>query len=97
VLGVPQAVARRVVQEVVTRTLRQFDRIYAGHFPAEPGLLEAAAMAPTPADGAPATAEPARGEGADPAFAAAAQAIERRILRVLRHVVLPEMRARLSA
>ncbi len=93
VLGVPQSVARRVVQEVVTRTLRQFDSVYSGHFPDEPGLLDAAATAPTSAAGAPAAAEPARGQGVDPS---AAQAIERRILRVLRHVILPEMRARLS-
>jgi serine/threonine-protein kinase HipA len=92
VLGVPQAVARRVVQDVVARTLRQFDRVYAAHFPDEPGLLMGAA-------GTPGTADPVAGEGADLAWASAASpesAIQRRILRVLRYVVLPEMRARLS-
>lgn len=85
-LGVPRQAAVRVIQDVITRTFRQFDRLYAEHFPDEAGLL-------TPARDL-ATAEPAR-DGADQP--GAALAIERRILRVLRHVVLPEMRTRLAA
>jgi len=93
VLGVPRQAASRVVQDVVARTLRQFDRIYAEHFPGEAGLLLADNDA-DPAirdgldDGLQATSEPA---------SSANLAIERRILRVLRHVILPDMRMRLLA
>lgn len=91
VLGVPRQAARRVVQDVVTRTLRQFDRIYAEHFPAEAGLLSAEhkAVGLTP-DGHEV-------EGLDNAsnMVSGDLAIERRILRVLRYVIFPEMRARL--
>lgn len=91
VLGVPRPVARRVVQEVVARTLRQFDRILAAHFPAEPGLLDGSVMEFV--DTAAASSQfNSAGQGA---LASAGTAIERRILLVLRHVVLPEMRTRL--
>jgi serine/threonine-protein kinase HipA len=86
VLGVPRQAAQRVVREVTTGTLRHFDRLYAQHFPDEAGLLTAARE--------PAAAEP---EPNAPEPPGAALAIERRILRVLRHVVLPEMRTRLAA
>jgi serine/threonine-protein kinase HipA len=92
VLGVPRPVARRVVQEVVTRTLRQLDRVYAGYFPAEARLLNDAAPESTSVDDAVASAGPWRGQEIDPSMA---PAIERRILRVLRYVVLPEMKNRL--
>lgn len=91
-LGVPRPVAQRVVREVVTRTLRQFDRVYAEYFPAEAGLLDDASPQRSAVDDAVAGAHRRRGQGIDPSLA---PAIERRLLRVLRHVVLPEMRDRL--
>jgi hypothetical protein len=83
---VPRQAAQRVVQDVLTRTFRQFDRLYAEHFPDEAGLLTAGRD-----PGVTETAE------SGPDQQRAALAIELRILRVLRHVVLPDMRARLAA
>jgi serine/threonine-protein kinase HipA len=79
VLGVPRPVAQRVSQEVVNRALRYFDQVYARHFPGEAGVL------------APAAAVAAHSEDRQ----TPPRAIDHRLLRVLRHIVLPEMRARL--
>ncbi|MFO1337064.1 MAG: HipA domain-containing protein [Burkholderiaceae bacterium] len=104
VLGVPRPVALRVTRDVVTRVLRHFDRIYAVHFPGEAALSVADGPAHAD-DGAalvPATpvADPvdagALVAGADEATAQPQRGIERRLLRVLRYVILPEMRARLT-
>jgi serine/threonine-protein kinase HipA len=37
-LGVPEALARRTIRDVVTRVLGAFDALYAEHFPQEEGL-----------------------------------------------------------
>ncbi len=37
-LGVPSSVALRAIRDVVSRTLKAFDSIYAAHYPKEPGL-----------------------------------------------------------
>lgn len=79
VLGVPRPVARRVTGEVVTRALKYFDHVHAQHFPDEPGLL---GQGPAHVE-APQDATPEQ------------QGVERRLLRAMRHIVLPEMRRRL--
>ena len=94
VLGVPRSPAQRVVRDVVTRTFRHFDRVYARHFPGEPGLMsdpvaDTGAAAPAP------TAAHAVDDAAGHASPAQQLAAERRLLRLLRYVVLPEMRARI--
>lgn len=96
-LGVPPAVAVRVAREVVTRTFRHFDRIYAEHYPEEPGLLttqqvlqgEVAALAAVDGQHEPAV------QG-DVLPDAQQLGLRRRILRVLRYIILPEMSRRIS-
>lgn len=38
-LGVPDTVALRAIRDVVTRTLKSFDMLYASHYPQEPERL----------------------------------------------------------
>jgi serine/threonine-protein kinase HipA len=97
-LGVPQTVALRVVREVVTRTYRYFDRIYAEHYAEEPGLfatLHALHGEVEALDLVDAQPEPAVQGDVSPA--ARQLGLHRRILRVLRYIVLPEMGRRISA
>ena len=104
-LGVPPSVATRAIWEVVSRTLREFDAVYAAHYPQEVGLLEKVhkqdlkVSRELPALVGEALAGPG-GEGSDgPAKAVSASAQEQaqhlKILRVLRFMVLPEMTRRL--
>lgn len=97
-LGVPPTVAIRVAREVVTRTFRYFDRIYADQYPEEPGLL--ATQHPLPSgdealDAVDAQPEPAVRGDASPADRQ--RGLQRRILRVLRYITLPEMGRRVIA
>lgn len=104
-LGVPQTVATRAARDVVTRTLREFDAIFAAHYPQEASLLgqfskrDMNARLPALVDEPPAMPEgeanggPARAAG----VSAQEQAQHRKILRVLRFMVLPEMIPRVLA
>lgn len=105
VLGVPASVAVRAAREVVSRTLREFDVVFATHYPQEMGLLEQMRRQdlkvppemPASFDDAPAgpngtgVAGDAEGVSATPQV----QAQHLKILRVLRFMVLPEMAKRL--
>lgn len=108
VLGVPSSVAMRAIREVVSRTLREFDVLYAGHYPQEAGLLaqlhqqDLTVPVQLPAlarDRVAPTSEEGAQSPADPALEVSATAQERaqhlKILRVLRFMVLPEMVKRL--
>lgn len=86
-LGVPRPVAERVCRDVVRRTFKAFDRAWRSHFPDEAGLSPTDRLV----DDAPASSMRATTPD-DPE-----QALRRRILRILRYIVLPEMRARLPA
>lgn len=100
-LGVPTAVAVRAIRDVVTRTLREFDVVYALHYPQQAGLLDqwhAQGLKFTPelpaqADEPSATPEgESRGAQAQAASVSAhEQAQQLKILRVMRFMVLPEM------
>ncbi len=104
-LGVPPSVAKRAIGEVVSRTLREFDAVYAVHYPQELGLLEQVRkrdltepwQLPAIVDEALGRPEGERSD--DPAKTVSASAQEQaqhlKILRVLRFIVLPEMTARL--
>ena len=98
-LGVPEALASRTIREVVTRVLKAFDAVYAEHFPQEQGLgpqLKAKHFRVLEFD---AQDEPAKPIPADAAVEVSAQerAQNLKLLRVLRHIVLPEMVARVLA
>jgi serine/threonine-protein kinase HipA len=97
-LGVPPTVAVRVAREVVTRTYRCFDRIYAEHYPQEPGLLTTR-HAPPGEDEAVGVvdAQPEPAVQGDVSPAARQSGLHRRILRVLRYIILPEMGRRIAA
>jgi hypothetical protein len=97
-LGVPPAVAVRVAREVVTRTFRYFDRIYAEHYPEEPGLLATQQALPGDVE-APdiVDAQPEPTVQGDVSPVARQPGLHRRILRVLRYIILPEMGRRTSA
>jgi serine/threonine-protein kinase HipA len=79
-LGVPPPVALRAIREVVSRTLREFDALYAVHYPQEAGLLEQV---------------PHAGPVLEVSATAQERAQQLKILRVLRFMVLPEMTRRL--
>jgi serine/threonine-protein kinase HipA len=100
-LGVPEKLARRTVREVVTRVLTAFDALYARHDPQQERLMESlkskARGFKMPKLDAP--DEPAA-SGLDDAVAPGAalqRAQQLKLLRVLRHIVLPEMVPRLVA
>jgi serine/threonine-protein kinase HipA len=97
-LGVPPTVAIRVAREVVTRTFRYFDRIYAEQYPDEPGLVATQHALPSEAEALDAVdAQPGPGVQGDVSPATQQLGLRRRILRVLRYIILPEMSRRISA
>lgn len=92
VLGVPPPVATRAIRDVVNRTLREFNAIYAAHYPNEGSLQLPALVGEVPA-------ALDRNDSDTLATAVSASAQEQaqqlKILRVLRFIVLPEMAPRL--
>lgn len=86
-LDVPPPVAKRAIQEVVSRTLRAFNAVYAAHYPQEASL-----QPPGLVDEAPPAPEAQQADG----ISAQEQAQRLKILRVLRFMVLPEMVKRLQ-
>jgi serine/threonine-protein kinase HipA len=108
-LGVPESVALRAVRGVCNHVFGAFDRIYAEHYPEEPRLLSKGALAvdnaTASADADAAAEQEAIGDGQDGEAqddvltlgirTEAQLALERRILRILRYLILPQMRARL--
>lgn len=98
-LGVPEKLALRTVREVVTRVLVAFDALYAEHYPQQEGLmaqLKAKSFTAPEPDGLDEPAAP----GLDHTAAqvgAAQRGQQLKLLRVLRHIVLPEMVPRLLA
>jgi serine/threonine-protein kinase HipA len=102
-LGVPPSVAVRAVQEVVSRTLREFDAVFAAHYPAQVGLQEqmrrqamkAQQQLPARVDETPVMPGWTGNAGNAVSVCAAEQAQHLKILRVLRFMVLPEMAQRL--
>lgn len=92
VLGVPPSVATRATRDVVNRTLREFNAIYAAHYPNEGSLQLPALVGEVPAD-----LDGKDNDSLATAVGASAQeqAQQLKILRVLRFIVLPEMAPRL--
>jgi serine/threonine-protein kinase HipA len=80
-LGVPQRVAQRVVREVVAGSCVAFDRFFAAYCPDEP-IFGAHAVALVPPL---------------PPMDDAGLGLHRRMLRVLRYIILPEMAARIMS
>jgi len=98
VLGVPEPVALRAVRDVCNRVFKAFDRMYAQHYPEEPGLLSKSTL-PAAHSGLEASDE-SPDEDKAPALGVrneAQLALERRILRILRYIIFPEMLARLPS
>jgi serine/threonine-protein kinase HipA len=98
-LGVPEKLALRTIREVVSRVLVAFDALYAEHYPQQEGLMAQLRAKdfelPKPSD----PGEPP-GPGRDDAaarFPAPERAQQLTLLRVLRHIVLPEMVPRILA
>lgn len=98
-LGVPQSLANRTVRDVVTRVLEAFDALYAQHFPQEEGLLAQLKAKHFKVQALEALDEPLKPVPDDAAADVSAQerAQHLKLLRVLRHIVLPEMVGRLQA
>lgn len=97
-LGIPRPAALRIVRDVRTRVFRFFDKVYAQHFPEEPGLLHNETLSPEEPDELAAVDESAiEADRRDTAQPPAQLALERRILRVLRYLILPEMNQRLPS
>lgn len=101
ILGVPKPVALRAVRDVCNRVFRAFDRLYAQHYPAEPGLVSKSTL-PTAHSGLEAIDESPDEDAQDKAPTlgvrnGAQLALERRILRILRYTIFPEMLARLPS
>ena len=98
-LGVPEALARRTIRDVVTRVLGAFDALYAEHFPQEEGLSPQLKAKHIKVPALEALDEPVKPGPGDAAADVSAQerAQHRRLVRVLRHIVLPEMVGRLLA
>jgi serine/threonine-protein kinase HipA len=102
-LGVPAPVALRAVRDVCNRVFKAFDRLYAEHYPDEPGLLSKSKS--TPPDSRSEVEALDDSQDDEDQYEALALgvrdgaqlALERRILRILRYIVLPEMRARLPS
>lgn len=103
-LGVPERLAIRTVHDVVTRVLGAFDAFYAEHYPGEEGLLpqlrsrglkaDATGIAESGAVDRGASQDVLKGANTEPP-PPQERAQQLKILRVLRHIVLPEMVARL--
>jgi hypothetical protein len=82
----------------VAHTFRYFDRIYAEHYPAEPGLLTTQQALPGEIEAlANAATQPGPAVQGDVSPAARQLGLHRRVLRVLRYIILPEMGRRLTA
>jgi serine/threonine-protein kinase HipA len=100
-LGVPAPVALRAVRDICNRVFKAFDRLYAEHYPGEPGLLSKSA--PSDLRSEVEALDDRQDEGEQEGGLAlgvrnmAQLALERRILRILRYIILPEMRARLPS
>lgn len=98
-LGLPASVATRIITEVIQRTLREFDVIFASHYPEEPPLVEpkgrpgpGASKQPTLIDDGVSIPDDGKVTyGVTPQVLAQ----QLKILRVLRFVVFPEMSKRL--
>jgi len=92
-LGVPEKLALRTVREVVTRVLVAFDAMYAEHYPQQDGLmaqLRAKAFKAPELDTLEEPVAPELGNAA--AHVCAPELAQQlKLLRVLRHIVLPEM------
>lgn len=98
-LGVPKPLALRIVREVVTQVLAAFDAVYAEYDPQQQGLTAQlkARNFEVPALVAPdETAAPGR-DNAAAQVCAPERAQLMKLLRVLRHIVLPEMVPRVMA
>ena len=98
-LGLPAPVATRVIKDVIQRTLREFDVIFASHCPEEPTLLEPKGRPGPKVSKQPALFDEAvaitnAGKTTD-CVSPEVQAQQLKILRVLRFIVLPEMAKRL--
>lgn len=92
-LGVPEKLALRTVREVVTRVLVAFDATYAEHYPQQEGLmaqLKAKAFKAPELDTLAEQAAPGPNNAAAP-VSTPERAQQLKLLRVLRHIVLPEM------
>ncbi|MBU4610927.1 HipA domain-containing protein [Achromobacter sp. GG226] len=99
-LGVPERVAMRTVRDVVTRVLGAFDAVYAEHDPEDKGLLARYKARDSGADGSETATMASETRWGGPGTGAEARppqdsAQQWRILRVLRHIVLPDMMDRL--
>lgn len=98
-LGVPEKLALRTAREVVTRVLVAFDALYAEHDPQQEGLmarLKGGGLRVPELDVLDVPAAPGSDNAAGQAFAPE-RAQQLTILRVLRHIVLPEMVPRVVA
>ncbi|MBQ1764846.1 MAG: HipA domain-containing protein [Aquincola sp.] len=99
-MGVHRSVAQRNARDVVMRTVGAFDALYARHYPNEAGLLEQL-KAPThqQRSAAPKRKGPValdvREQQPGPQPSAEETAQQLKLLRVLRHIVLPEMARRI--
>ena len=98
-LGLPAPVATRVIKDVIQRTLREFDVIFASHCPEEPTLLEPKGRPGPKVSKQPALFDEAvaitnAGKTTD-CVSPEVKAQQLKILRVLRFIVLPEMAKRL--
>lgn len=98
-LGLPVRLALRTIREVVTRVLVAFDTVYAEQYPGEMGLMDQlkAKGFKLPALEARDVPVVQEGGGAAAQVAAPERAQQLKLLRVLRHIVLPEMVPRLLA
>ena len=100
-LGVPPTVALRAVRDVCNRVFKAFDRLYAEHYPGERGLLSKNIPPVSRSEVEALDDSPDEGEQEEALTLGvrnnAQLALERRILRILRYVILPEMRARLPS
>jgi serine/threonine-protein kinase HipA len=94
-LGLPAPVATRVIKDVIQRTLREFDVIFASHYPEESTLVQPKGRQGPRVSKQPALFDEAvaisnEGKTTD-AVSPQVLAQQLKILRVLRFVVLPEM------
>lgn len=98
-LGLPASVAKRIIGEVIQRTMREFDVIFASHYPEEPPLVEPKGRPGPKVSKQPALSDEAvaikDGEKTSDCVSPEVLAQQLKILRVLRFVVLPEMAKRL--
>lgn len=98
-LGLPEKLALRTVQDVVKRVLVAFDALYTEHDPQQGGLMAQLNTKNFKVPDFDAMDEPTT-PGSDNAGAqvsASEPAQQLKLLRVLRHIVLPEMVPRVLA